>query len=128
MEYQGVLPPEVPKVTLQINKEELLSNSFMDDEDLFLESIDLFLERAGGRYDNLDGAVKARDEQKVMEEAHAIKGMVGIFTTAETFEAAKKLEFMGRNKDLAGVDEALADFKDKLDQLCALMKQWKEDL
>jgi HPt (histidine-containing phosphotransfer) domain-containing protein len=89
----------------------------MDDEELLQESIDLFLERVKTRFGDLEKAVEAKDIQKVMEEGHTIKGMVGIFTTAEAFEAAKKLEFMGRNKDLTGVDEALADFKTILGEL-----------
>jgi HPt (histidine-containing phosphotransfer) domain-containing protein len=103
-------------VAVEINKEELLAN-LMDDQELLNESIDMFMERADQRYKLLDAAVKERDEQRVMEEGHTIKGMVAIFTQGSPFEAAKKLEFMGRNKDLAGVDEALADFKTELDDL-----------
>jgi HPt (histidine-containing phosphotransfer) domain-containing protein len=113
-------------VALEINREELLEN-FMGDEELLFESIDLFLERAASRYVSLDAAVKSGDPQKVMEEGHTIKGMVGIFSTGEPFEAAKKLEFMGRNKDLAGVDEALADFKGKLDELTTYLSAWKDE-
>jgi hypothetical protein len=62
-----------------------------------------------------------------MAEAHALKGVVGIFSPGEVFDAAKKLEFMGRNKDLNGVDEALADFEVKLAELIVLLKNWREE-
>jgi HPt (histidine-containing phosphotransfer) domain-containing protein len=113
-------------VTFQLKKEELLAN-FMDDEELLFESIDLFMERADERYKLLSDAVKERNEQRVMEEGHTLKGMVAIFTQESPYEAAKKLEFMGRNKDLTGVDEALADFKDKLDELKQALTEWRNE-
>jgi HPt (histidine-containing phosphotransfer) domain-containing protein len=114
-------------VALKINREELLEN-FMGDEELLLESIDLFLERAETRYATLVAAVAERDPVKIMEEGHTIKGMVGIFSTGDPFETAKKLEFMGRNKALDGVDEALVDFKANLDELTGYLAAWKEEL
>jgi HPt (histidine-containing phosphotransfer) domain-containing protein len=99
----------------------------MDDEELLFESIDTFLTSAAARCSSLEGAVKARDAQKVMEEGHTIKGMVGYFTTGEPYEASKKLEFMGRNNDLAGVDEALADLKAKLDELVSYLTAWRNE-
>jgi HPt (histidine-containing phosphotransfer) domain-containing protein len=117
----------VAKVTVQIDRDELLEN-FMGDEELLLESIELFLTRVEDRYKTLDTAVKEQDAQKVMEEGHTIKGMVGIFTTSDPFEAAKKIEFMGRNKELGGVEDALADFRAKLDELRVLLENWRKEL
>jgi HPt (histidine-containing phosphotransfer) domain-containing protein len=99
----------------------------MGDEELLFESIDLFLSSAATRYASLVEAVAAKDAQKVMEEGHTIKGMVGYFSKEEPFEAAKKLEFMGRSKELAGVEEALADFKTKLDELSAYLIAWRDE-
>jgi HPt (histidine-containing phosphotransfer) domain-containing protein len=114
-------------VALDINREELLEN-FMGDEELLFESIDLFLERAETRYQTLVAAVRDRDAVKIMEEGHTIKGMVGIFSTGSPFEAAKKLEFMGRNKEMDGLDEALSDFKDQLDELTGYLTDWKDEV
>jgi HPt (histidine-containing phosphotransfer) domain-containing protein len=114
---------EVSQVTVQLNKEDLLAN-FMDDEELLFESIDLFLERADERYKLLNDAVKERNDQRVMEEGHTLKGMVAIFTQESPYEAAKKLEFMGREKNLDGVDEALADLEGNLGKLSEVMAGW----
>jgi HPt (histidine-containing phosphotransfer) domain-containing protein len=114
-------------VTVEIDKEALLEN-FMEDEELLTESIDLFLERVEERYKTLSGAIRDKDIQKVMEEGHTIKGMVGIFEKGEVFEAAKKLEFMGRDKNLEGAEDALSDFRGKLDQLCSILLNLKNDL
>jgi HPt (histidine-containing phosphotransfer) domain-containing protein len=113
-------------VALDIDREQLLEN-FMGDEELLFESIELFLERVPSRCDTLVEAVKAKDAQKVMEEGHTIKGMVGYFSTGEPFEAAKKLEFMGRNSQLDGVDEALADFQAKLGELTDYLTAWMNE-
>jgi HPt (histidine-containing phosphotransfer) domain-containing protein len=107
-----------------LDRAAILEN-FMDDEELLYESIDLFLERALSRLDTLKEAVAAKSAENVMVEAHTIKGMVGIFSTGDAFESAKKMEFMGREKDLAGVDEALADFVAKLDDLMSALKDWR---
>jgi HPt (histidine-containing phosphotransfer) domain-containing protein len=109
-----------------IDRETLLEN-FMDDEELLFESIDTFLTSAAARSVSLDAAVAAADAEKVMHEGHTLKGMVGIFSTGEAFEAAKKLEFMGRNNDLNGSVEALADFKAKLNELCVYLEAWKNE-
>jgi HPt (histidine-containing phosphotransfer) domain-containing protein len=114
-------------VATHISKEQLLEN-FMDDEELLLESVDLFLSRVEGRYKDLQEAVSAKNDQTVMETGHTIKGMVAIFETGEAYEAAKVLEFMGRNKNLDGVDDALVDFRGKLDDLSQYLISIKKEL
>jgi HPt (histidine-containing phosphotransfer) domain-containing protein len=113
-------------VSLQIDKAGILEN-FMDDEELLFESIDLFLERAAGRLETLEKAVTDKNVEGVMAEGHTLKGMVGIFSTGEAFESAKKLEFMGREKNLTGVEDALKDFALKLNELCDALKAWRQE-
>ncbi|MDR1546516.1 MAG: Hpt domain-containing protein [Deltaproteobacteria bacterium] len=112
-------------MTVEIDKASICEN-FMDDEELIFESIDLFLESATARLKTLVEAVKERNDDKVMVEAHTLKGMVGIFSPGDVFDSAKKLESMGRNHDLTGVDEALIDFEDKLQTLMSILKEWRE--
>jgi HPt (histidine-containing phosphotransfer) domain-containing protein len=108
---------------LAFTKEKVLE-TFMDDDELFVESVNMFLENVQTRLATLKGAVTARDVNVIMAEAHTIKGMMGYFTAGPPYEAAKKLEFMGREKNLDGVDEALADLVDNLDQLRGVMEGW----
>ncbi len=110
----------------ELNREVLLEN-FMDDKELLFESIDLFLERIAARMETLEGAVAAKDPDAFMPEAHTIKGMVGIFSTGEAFEAAKKLEIKGREKVADGVDGDLADLKGKLEALVTALKDWRSE-
>jgi HPt (histidine-containing phosphotransfer) domain-containing protein len=113
-------------VTVEVDKAAICEN-FMDDEELIFESIDLFMESSNARLKILQEAVAQRDPDRVMAEAHALKGVVGIFSPGEIMEAAKILEFMGRNKNLEGVDEALVNFENLLGQLTEILRQWKEE-
>ena len=113
-------------MAVTVDRDSIYEN-FMNDEELIFESIDIFMDSSATRMEALRAAVKERSAEKVMAEAHALKGVVGIFSPGEVFESAKTLEFMGRNKDLNGVDEALVDFEGKLDELRALLQQWRDE-
>jgi HPt (histidine-containing phosphotransfer) domain-containing protein len=113
-------------VTVTVDRERI-SENLMNDEELIFESIEIFMSSSDDHFKILQQAVKDRDADKVMAEAHALKGVVGIFSPGDVFESAKKLEFMGRNKDLTGADEALADFEGKLAELKAILKEWYDE-
>ena len=110
----------------ELNRAAILEN-FMDDEELLFDSIDLFLERIADRMETLKGGVVAEDPEVFMPEAHTIKGMVGIFSTGETFEAAKKLEMKGREKVTEGLGEDLGTLEIKLGSLVAALTQWRSE-
>lgn len=113
-------------MTAELNRAGILEN-FMDDEELLFESIDLFLERVAARMESLAAGVQAKNPDVFMPEAHTLKGMVGIFSTGEAFEAAKKLELKGREKLCDGIDEDFADLSGKLDSLVAALKDWRSE-
>ncbi|UQZ88758.1 hypothetical protein C4J81_05885 [Deltaproteobacteria bacterium Smac51] len=113
-------------VAAELNRGAILEN-FMDDEELLFESIDLFLERIAARMSVLKGGVEAKDPDVFMPEAHTIKGMVGIFSTDEAFEAAKTLEVKGREKVTDGIEEDMADLETKLDALVTALRQWRSE-
>jgi HPt (histidine-containing phosphotransfer) domain-containing protein len=94
---------------------------------LIFESIDLFMDSSSARLKSLKEAVASKDAAQIMAEAHALKGVVGIFSPGEVMDAAKDLEFMGRNNELAGVDAALAKFEGLLAELSSILQQWKDE-
>jgi HPt (histidine-containing phosphotransfer) domain-containing protein len=104
-------------------KEKVLE-TFMDDEELFVESVNMFLDNVKTRMTNLQKAVAERRVEEIKAEAHTIKGMMGYFTAGPPYEAAKKLELMGRENILDGVDAAFADLEDNLAKLSDVMKGW----
>ncbi|MDR1577664.1 MAG: Hpt domain-containing protein [Deltaproteobacteria bacterium] len=109
--------------SLVFTKEKVLE-TFMDDDELFTESVEMFLDNVQVRLKNLGQAVADRNVEVIMAEAHTIKGMMGYFSDGSPYEAAKKLEFMGREKNLDGVDGALAELVDKLGQLNEVLRGW----
>ena len=113
-------------VAAELDRSAILEN-FMDDEELLFESIDLFLERVASRMDTLKAGVEAKDPDVYMPEAHTLKGMIGIFSTEEAFESAKKLELKGRDKVTAGIDEDYQDLEAKLGELVAALREWRAE-
>jgi len=111
-------------VALELNRAAILEN-FMDDEELLFESIDLFLERISARMAELKKAVAEKNPETFMPEAHTIKGMIGIFSTAGAFEAAKKLEMKGREKVTAGVDEDFQALENEVELLVSALRAWR---
>ncbi|MDR2301657.1 MAG: Hpt domain-containing protein, partial [Deltaproteobacteria bacterium] len=97
------------------------------DNELIFESIDLFMESSSSRLKALQTAVAAKNAEQIMAEAHALKGVVGIFSPGDVMDAAKDLEFMGRNNDLANVEAALTKFEGLLGELTKLLEEWKEE-
>jgi hypothetical protein len=62
-----------------------------------------------------------------MPEAHTLKGMIGIFSTAGAFEAAKKLEMKGREKVIAGVDADFQVLANELELLVSALRVWRSE-
>ncbi|MGL4208077.1 MAG: Hpt domain-containing protein [Candidatus Adiutrix sp.] len=111
-------------MAIELDKAALLEN-FMDDEELLFESIDLFSERIGPRMNTLKEAILAQDINGYMHEAHTIKGMIGIFSTGEVFEAAKKLETKGREHSTLNLEDDFKVLDDLLNQLLDFLRQWR---
>jgi len=111
-------------VALELNRAAILEN-FMDDEELLFETIDLFLDRVSARMTALKKAVADKNPDVFMPEAHTLKGMIGNFSTAGAFEAAKKLEMKGREKVTAGIDEDFQALENELELLAAALKAWR---
>jgi two-component system sensor histidine kinase/response regulator len=78
------------------------------DEELLQEMCQIFLESSPKLLRNLQLAVAAGDADAVMRAAHSLKGEAGYLQASGTSNAARKLEEMARNKDLAQAGETLA--------------------
>jgi two-component system sensor histidine kinase/response regulator len=68
----------------------------------------LFFETYPGILAELRQAAAAGDAPTLHRQAHTFKGMVGHFGAPAAFEAALRLEVMGREGDLSGADQACA--------------------
>lgn len=114
-------------MVVEIDKPAVFDN-FMEDAELLGESIDMFLERAPQRLAALAEAVAVENSEMINVEAHTIKGMIGIFSIGEIFEQAKKLEFMGRENNLASLEAEFRKFEGQLAELNSLLRDWRNTL
>ncbi len=96
-----------------------------NDEALLRELIELFLTDCPRMMKEIREAVTRRDAEALQRAAHTLKGSVSNFTSRDAFEAARDLEEIGRNRDLARADQAWTALEDAMRQfqsaLAALM-------
>ena len=79
--------------------------------------VKLFLDECPRLLSTIREAVASRDPKAVEYAAHALKGSVGNFSAQPAFEAALKLEMMGRQGDLTHVEEASRGLEEALERL-----------
>jgi signal transduction histidine kinase/DNA-binding response OmpR family regulator len=91
------------------------------DRKLLLELVELFLHDRGKLLSQLRSAVRRRDAARVQTSAHALKGSVGNFAARSAYEAAQKLETMGREGDLSAVGAAYATLQDEVTRLAGAL-------
>jgi HPt (histidine-containing phosphotransfer) domain-containing protein len=73
-------------------------------------------------------AVAKENPQALTQAAHTLKGVVGTFAAKRAFEAARKLETLGRQGDLCQAKEALVDLEKELSRLQPVLATLEEEL
>ncbi len=87
------------------------------DNELLEEVAKLFLDSAPSMLGEVREAVARRDARAVERAAHTLKGSVSNFGAEPAFQAALRLERMGRSGDLFGAEEALAALETEIVRL-----------
>lgn len=77
----------------------------------------LFLKELPELLTNLHEAVMARDASRIERAAHKLKGSVGNFAAHPAFEAALKLEVLGRDGGLSEADPLYAELEKEIQRL-----------
>jgi PAS domain S-box-containing protein len=96
-----------------------------EDPLLLRELIDMFLEEAPGWMASLGQAVAARNAAEIRRWAHSVKGAAGNFAASHVWEAAQKLETMGREARLDGVEQAWAEMQGTIESLEAALGNYQ---
>ncbi|MZG54176.1 MAG: Hpt domain-containing protein [Nitrospinae bacterium] len=104
-----------------INKEAALELCD-DDEDLFLEIVQAYLEDALEHAKHLLYALEAGDPHEVEERAHALKGASSNICAGPVREAALLLERAGRSGDLSQAPQLYKVFKKEFNRLLEYLK------
>ena len=77
------------------------------DRELLLKLIGRFLDQCPKLLSEIRASVSQRDNFLLERSAHKLKGSVSHFGASQAYEAAARLEEMGRNDDLEGAEDAL---------------------
>lgn len=88
-----------------------------DDMDFLTHMVEIFDRDRTARLQRLSEAIAAGDCETVMNEAHALKGGVGVLSGRASFETAKSLEMMGRSQDLSDAVATLQKLESDLEDL-----------
>jgi CheY-like chemotaxis protein/HPt (histidine-containing phosphotransfer) domain-containing protein len=101
------------------------------DRQLLAELAELFLGECPGWMREIETAISAGDPVRLRSAAHTLKGGLGPFAAHAAFDAAFRLETMGRKGDLTGAAEALAVLTGEVVRLqpalAALMRGMKKE-
>ncbi len=84
------------------------------DKALLMEMLTLFVDDSPLYWEEMKQAAQQGDPAALASASHSLKGMVGSLGADSAFETALKLENMGRNCDLNGVEEALRQMESEL--------------
>jgi HPt (histidine-containing phosphotransfer) domain-containing protein len=83
--------------------------------------VTLFYPESDGLMSEIEAAIAAGETTKLQRAAHTLKGSADCFCATAVVEAARRLEFMGRDALLTDADEAFAELKQALDRLTAAL-------
>jgi signal transduction histidine kinase/DNA-binding response OmpR family regulator len=87
------------------------------DQDLLARIVRIFLEDSPKMLDEIRDAVNRRDAAALARGAHRIKGELGVLAARAAFEAALRLEKMGRQGSVDEAALALASLERELERL-----------
>ncbi len=87
------------------------------DVELLQELVALFRQDCPKLFDEIRDAVRRGNAADLRRAAHTLKGSVSNFCAAEATGAARDLETMGREENLAGAAAALRELEQALDRL-----------
>ena len=87
------------------------------DEAVIAELAGLFMAECPRLEAGIREAVDAGNAADLRRHAHTLKGSAGVFKAEAVVEAAQRLEMMGREGDLDGVEAALSALAHELDRL-----------
>ncbi|KAA3618666.1 MAG: hypothetical protein DWQ05_06810 [Calditrichaeota bacterium] len=118
----------VSKVESNVDFDELLERVGGDAE--FLQELfDIFLEDSVNLLSEIKENIASGDNEALQRTAHKLKGSISNFVpTGPVFDAAKSLEFMGRENELDAADTGYQQLTEHLTDLHSTIKQYGDNL
>jgi len=94
----------------------------LGNEDLFQEIAGMFIESCPDYIAKIKEGIAENDAGILEREAHSLKGAVGNFGAKEAYEAAYRLEKLGKEGEMAMAEEGLSNLERVLNELVSEMK------
>jgi HPt (histidine-containing phosphotransfer) domain-containing protein len=92
------------------------------DSDLLAEIAGIFISDWPGNVARLRAALAAGDATALRSAAHSVKGAVGNFAATRAVDAARALEYAGRDGDLAAASQLLEAAVAAVDEVVAALE------
>jgi CheY-like chemotaxis protein len=119
----GTPPPPVATPVEPVALDEaVLREQFGNDPGLLKEIAGIFLANCSAWQAELHSAAEALDATRLQLAAHTVKGAVGHFGDQEAYDAAYRLELMGKGLDLQAAAAACAVLDKTLERLQAALR------
>ncbi|HEV2386612.1 MAG TPA: response regulator [Candidatus Acidoferrales bacterium] len=87
------------------------------DRQLLEQLVSIFLDEVPTQLAGLKQAIGDGDAPRVERLAHTLKGAISNFAASSAWEAARRLETLGREKNLAGAEAALTSLGQEVERL-----------
>jgi two-component system, sensor histidine kinase and response regulator len=87
------------------------------DVELLLEIVELFLTDSSHQLAQIRDSAARRDAKALEKAAHGLKGALGNFSVQAAYDAALRLEMIGRSGDLNKAGEALISLEEEIERL-----------
>jgi CheY-like chemotaxis protein len=94
------------------------------DHDLLRKMAELFAGQSIKLRQEIREAIDCGEGHRVERAAHILKGSIGSFTTGRAYEAALRLEVLGKDGDLTDAGRAWADLDEALGHLDAVLRHF----
>ncbi len=107
------------------DKDEVLKR-FDGEKDFLAELVEIFINDAPEQLSEIQKAVDNRNGKDIQTSAHKLKGAISNFEQKEAFDTALKIETMGSNKRLDGVEEAYDTLVKEVEYLMNALREFVE--
>ena len=104
------------------DKEEALDRAG-GDMDILKELVEVFFEECPKLMDEIQNAMTSGDTTALRRAAHTLKGTADIFSAKCVVETSLKIETMGRDANLDGVEEAWSDLEKEIKRVQPVLKK-----
>jgi HPt (histidine-containing phosphotransfer) domain-containing protein len=82
------------------------------DESFLRDLLGMFEEEVVPRLEQVRQAITAGDAERARVTAHALRGLIGHFSTAAAYQAATRLEHLGRDGDVTAAARMQPDLEE----------------